>query len=211
MRRFIRIFNIALAAIAIGVFLRYFSQDDDTQIVPSPNWHTLSRDKQKRIKKTPSSPQDLKKVSFRKPEDNKVVKKIEKAKKTFLPKKNEVKRGKRILLGKDSLPYQDLSRKLELVKPYDRKWKRKLGDNLLSFMPDDTKALVKVNKSFVQIKKGKGRLLEEVTIGLVMGNGNSSTYKALVDSHTGEILHTWDRSHYERVPMKVLLSHPDVL
>ncbi len=95
---------------------------------------------------------------------------------------------------------------LKWVNSYNSKWQEKLGNLLLKFQEPDTKVLVKKNKSVIEIKNGKGRLMEHVTISYLLKGDDTTSFNAWVDSETGQMIRTWNKTikepvghHHERL------------
>ena len=88
---------------------------------------------------------------------------------------------------------------LKWVNSYNKEWKEILGKALLRFQEPDTKVLVKKNKSVVEIRNGKGRLLEHVTVSFLHEGDDSTSFNAWVDSETGEMVRTWNKTIKEPV------------
>lgn len=88
---------------------------------------------------------------------------------------------------------------LKWVNSYNQDWKEILGASLLRFQGPDTKVLVKKNKSVVEIRNGKGRLLEHVTVSFLHEGDDTTSFNAWVDSETGELVRTWNKTIKEPV------------
>jgi len=91
---------------------------------------------------------------------------------------------------------------------FDPKWKEELGNSLLRFQESDTKVLVKKNKSVVEIRNGKGRLLEHVTVSYLHEGDDTTSFNAWVDSETGELVRTWNKTIKEPVGQQHKHSRP---
>lgn len=87
---------------------------------------------------------------------------------------------------------------------FNQEWQQLMADELLARQEDKTQLFVKHQKSLFQIKGQKGRYIELVTVSFLMPDGQRSSYKALVDSQTGAVLKTWDRSLSEKSQKKRL-------
>jgi hypothetical protein len=117
----------------------------------------------------------------------------------IIKKNNLPTREGRILIGDiQKENYQDEDTTLLMANKINHNWKELLGHELLRFQNDDTKVLIKEEFSIIQIKNGKGKYTEQIIITYIMKDGTTSSYRALVDSETGAIYETWDKSIYER-------------
>jgi hypothetical protein len=109
-------------------------------------------------------------------------------------------RNNRVLMGQIVNSHEDLD--LEMTNDINPDWKEMMGNNLLKFQPEGTKILVKEEKPVIQIDEGKGKYLEQVLITYLKKDGSQSSFKALIDSETGAIVQTWDRTINERLTNK---------
>jgi hypothetical protein len=105
----------------------------------------------------------------------------------------------RIVVGK--LP-KDLS-KLDYINTPNEEWQKLLGEELLRFQTDKTEVIVKPLKSLIQIKGKKARYVEKVYINYIMPNKIRNSYNAFVDSETGLIIQTWNRSIHHLPTKKI--------
>ncbi len=114
------------------------------------------------------------------------------------PFKGFMVRNNRILTGEIDQKYEDESTELAMLNEINPEWKDIMGSKLMKFQPEDTKVLVKEELPVIQIIEGKGRFLEQVIITYVSTKGGRSSFKALVDSQTGTIIQTWDKTISEK-------------
>ena len=115
------------------------------------------------------------------------------------PFKGFMVRNNRILMGDVDQKYEDENIKLRMVNEINPDWKDIMGQDLMRFQPEDTKLMVKEEVPVIKIKDGQGRFLEQVTITYLQKNGSRSSFKALVDSGTGSVVETWDRTIHEEI------------
>jgi hypothetical protein len=118
------------------------------------------------------------------------------------PQKKFRMRNNRVLMGEANPKYEDVNEDLEMINSVSPTWKDDMGVELMRFQDTETKLLVKEEKPIIKVQNGKGRFLEEVIITYLMKNGNQSSFKALVDSETGSLVETWDRTIHEKVRKK---------
>lgn len=112
-------------------------------------------------------------------------------------------RGERVLIGdiqKDN--YQDEQVELEMINWPNPNWKDLLGNDLIRFHNENTKVMVKEEFPVIKIQNGKGQYLEQVIVTYLFKNGNFNSYRALVDSESGIIFETWDKTVHERISAK---------
>jgi hypothetical protein len=104
-------------------------------------------------------------------------------------------REDRVLIG-DFIngDYQNEDIELEMINKINPEWKEILGHDLLRFQQEETKVMIKEEYSVIKVQNGKGQYLEQVSITYLLKNGNLSSYKALIDSETGFVTETWDRT-----------------
>lgn len=104
-----------------------------------------------------------------------------------------------------------------LAKKYDLdfknfvnpKWKEILGEELLRFQDEGTKVLVKAEKALLRVEKSVGLYMEQVLITYLLPSGEQSSFRALVDSSSGRIIRTWDRTIFESPSAKALNLTPN--
>ncbi|MDD4975065.1 MAG: hypothetical protein PHY93_11975 [Bacteriovorax sp.] len=119
-------------------------------------------------------------------------------------------REERVLIGDiQKRNYQDEEVPLELLNKINPNWKEILGHELLRFQNDDTKLMIKEEFSIIQIQNGKGRYVEQVIATYILKDGTIDSYRALIDSETGSVIETWDKTIYENYKkVKANLSLP---
>lgn len=108
-------------------------------------------------------------------------------------------RGNRVLMGDINSQYENLDTPLEMINKVNNKWKESMGIDLMRFQDQSTKLMVKEELSIIKIIEGKGQYLEQVIITYLFKNGEKNSFKALVDSDTGLVIETWDRTVHERI------------
>lgn len=107
-------------------------------------------------------------------------------------------REDRILIGDiQKRNYQDADVALDIQNKINPNWKEILGHELLRFQRDDTKVMLKEEFSIIQIQNGKGLYVEQIIVTYVLKDGTINSFRALVDSETGAILDTWDKTVHE--------------
>lgn len=120
-------------------------------------------------------------------------------------------REERILIGDDALKYQDEAINLPMKNTINPEWKDVLGNDLLRFQKEDTKIIIKNELSLIRVKNGEGQFLEQVIITYLQKDGTQNSYHAMVNSETGLVVETWDRTiheHYNKAKRQLIPSGP---
>lgn len=115
------------------------------------------------------------------------------------PFKGYMVRDNRVLMGEVNSKYEDSSQELPMSNKINPKWKDEMGHGLMRFQDENTKLLVKEELPIIRIQNGTGRFLEQVVVTYLMENGEQNSFKALVDSDTGMVIETWDRTIHEKL------------
>ena len=76
-------------------------------------------------------------------------------------------------------------------------WKERLGKELMRFMRPQTKSFIRREKSAIIKHKGKYLNVEMVSIKLKSPEGRHFGYNAYVNSETGKVIQTWNRTIHE--------------
>lgn len=108
-------------------------------------------------------------------------------------------RKNRVLIGDNYLNYIHDTTELEMINTINPNWKKLLGDDLLNLQEEGTKVLVRKEFSVTKIVDHKGYYLEQVIITYLLKNGDQNSYRALVNSETGRVIETWDRTIHEKL------------
>lgn len=105
----------------------------------------------------------------------------------------------RVLIGDiQKNNYQDEQVELEMINKPNSNWKEILGNDLVRFQAANTKVLIKEEFPVIKIQHGKGLYCEQVIVTYLLNNGDQNSFRALVDSESGKIFETWDKSIHER-------------
>ena len=155
-------------------------------------WHTYSKAKNdnKQVVFWDSTEKELKQARVPDKED------VKRKPSSLSPKVSKVK----MLAGREITGEVEANTKhLKWTNSYHDDWKEKLGNSLLRFQEPDAKVMVKKNKSVVEIKKGKGRLMEHVTITYLLEGDETTSFNAWLDSETGEMIRTWNKTIKEPI------------
>lgn len=109
-------------------------------------------------------------------------------------------REERVLIGDiQKNNYQDENVELEMINKVNLNWKEILGNDLVRFQNTKTKVLIKEEFPVIKVQNGKGQYLEQVIITYLRNNENLSSYRALIDSESGMVIETWDKTVQEKL------------
>jgi hypothetical protein len=87
---------------------------------------------------------------------------------------------------------------IKFVNKENPKWQKELHQNLMRFAEDVYKEVVIYPEhSYVLYEDKVARYVENVRIKITKKDGKQSSYNAQVDSMTGEVLKTWNRTIHE--------------
>jgi hypothetical protein len=112
------------------------------------------------------------------------------------------------------LPYgKEKPQDFHVINSASADWKKRMAPQLMRFLEDGTKLFVKKEKSMTIVERNYGRHVEQVYIKFETKKGRHYSYHALVDSETGTLLKTWNRTQHEgighaRVRFRVPSSTP---
>jgi hypothetical protein len=113
---------------------------------------------------------------------------------SIAPDMKQKVRGKRILIGQVLPEYTNPDYHLLMANTISSDWQEKMGNDLMRFQPEGTKVLVKDELPVIKIKDGRGKFFEQVVVTYLLSNGDRNSFRALVDSETGLVDSTWDRT-----------------
>jgi hypothetical protein len=111
-------------------------------------------------------------------------------------------RSGRILVGESAKEFEDPSINLEVTNKANPNWKSILGMDLLRMQDESTKVIINEEFPIIKLVDGKGRYYEQVIITYLLKNGDRNSYRALVDSESGLVMETWDRTIHEHMRRK---------
>jgi hypothetical protein len=107
---------------------------------------------------------------------------------------NYPQRNKRILIGDiHKKNYQSIDTELEMINSINPEWKDILGSDLLRLQDSDTQVSIVEEYPVIKIVDEKGKYYQQVHISYVFKNGEESSFRALVNSETGQVEDSWDR------------------
>lgn len=197
MKKFFMILSSIIFAIFIANYVKIKNED---AFLAENQWHTYEKIKHLKIQKHISSDDELAKVKLA----------SHNIPKNYVEKSDSKKSGPtetRKLMGviDEDFNIRDLNFSNEISPD----WKDALAENLIRLHSEDTKVLIKKNKSLLKVQNKMGTYVEEVLITYVKNNKPLSSFKALVDSGSGKILETWDQTINEKIrhPSSETASH----
>lgn len=73
-------------------------------------------------------------------------------------------------------------------------WQEQMAERLMRFQDEKTKMYLKHEKSVIEVYQTSAKYMEQVLVTFSMDDGSQYSYRALVESDSGKILETWDRT-----------------
>lgn len=203
-------FLFLAAAVLTGLYLK---SHKNTNLAEDDQWTTYSKVDSKIVQR-PTTEKELEKVGGlkKKPlkqqaDQKKLAQKRVPA--ALAPKKPKFKKFQgRKVIG-DLSHYEELGSTLKFRNEVDEDWKNKLSEKLLKHRAREAKLVIKGKDSVIRIRNGMARYLEVVQISFLFQGDESSSYSAYVDSSTGEVIQTWDRTIQDRVRKRPIRLVPD--
>lgn len=108
----------------------------------------------------------------------------------------------RQIMGENGLEYDENAenpKPLVFINHFNPEWKDMLGEYLLKFQEVDTKVFIQRQRGLIKLEESGARLVEEVLVNYLRPQGGQSSFKALIDSQSGEIIQTWNKTVHEDV------------
>ncbi len=188
--------TVVFLAISIFTYIKFDQSDKTTQSEDTNNWKTYNKVSQDKIESYPTThkEKDEMKVESTKKNDRKT------ASKTSMPTPSLKHRAWR---GIGPRPLSS-----EVDNEYNPLWKEELGKNLLRFLRPKTKSIVRREGSALIKHKGKNLLVEHVLVKLKSPEGRHFGYNAYVDSQSGKVVKTWNRTIHEQYSRSALRLSP---
>lgn len=185
--------------LAFGITYYIKRQDSHKLAQKTREWKTFVKKSENVIDNHRTTNEEFVAAKIVNPEEVKPDQRANRTVASVNPFKGFMVRHNRILMGEIDQKYEDESNDLKMVNSINPDWKEMMGEDLMRFQKEDTKLLVKEEVPVIRIEDGKGRFLEQVIVTYLLKNGDKNSFKALVDSDTGAIVETWDRSIHERI------------
>lgn len=189
------IFSI-ITAFGITSYTRFQNTRNISSI--SPDWKTyVKTNNADEVKSHLTTDEEYQEAKI--PAPALVPKKPSRAIASIDPLKGYMMRNNRVLMGDMDKKYEDQNNELVMRNKLNPKWKDQMGQDLMRFQDADTKLFVKEELPIIKIQDGKGQFLEQVIVTYLLKTGDRSSFKALVDSDTGMVVETWDRTIHEKL------------
>lgn len=186
--------------VAFGITFYIKKEQSKNIVAVKGQWKTFVKKKDSIINSHHTTPDEF--VAAKIPTDIPTPLKVERKVASVNPYQGFMVRNNRIIMGDLNKKYEDESNELQMINSVNPEWKDIMGNDLMRFQPADTKLMVKEEVPVIQITNGTGRFLEQVTVTYLQNNGNRSSFKALIDSETGSVVETWDRTIHEQIRKK---------
>ena len=164
---------------------------------------------QKRPSEEESSPLTKKKITIRKektfqkkenkkPKVSKIRKSLPVSVKKLKDKKTNTKLpNKRVIFESGKSITEEDMEKLDFINEENPDWKEELSRKLLDTLDKKPNLKVIKEKSLIKLIGKKARYLEQAIVIIEYENGNENSFRALIDSETGKIIRSWDRTIHE--------------
>ena len=132
-----------------------------------------------------------------KPEEKSISKEI--VKKNIILKKNKkiipkVNKEKNIFNQGDKAFDKN---KYQFSNKKNEEWELELRNRLLDSLDNKPELTIKREKSLIKILKDKARYIEQAQIIIDHEDGRQDSFRALIDSESGRIIRSWDRTIHE--------------
>jgi len=206
-------FWLFLFSSLIAMGIAYYSKKAPSSLANKPGWNTFEKKSATHIAAYPSTGKELQQARIPTPKRGIAQERNDSSNGPALPKDHAYQiRENRLLIGDiDRNNYQNENTELVMLNKINPDWKTILGNDLLRFQEEDTKVMIKEEFPVIKVQNGKGLYLEQVIVTYVFKNGNFSSFHALVDSDTGFVTETWDRTVHEKVKAKrAEITLPDI-
>lgn len=106
----------------------------------------------------------------------------------------------RTVVDRARQPLQRLPASVSYVNTPSPDWEQKLQTNLSQQAGNGLKDIkIRKERSLVWIRDEHGLLVESVVISMVNHQDVESSFRALIDSQTGKVLETWDRTIFDPI------------
>lgn len=171
---------------------------------PSEEWQTFKKTAHNEIQSYPTTTEEKKRVKISSQKEEKPQKRKERlpaSKRTS----NVISSGRKEV----TLPGQKWKDKAKPLNKPHKDWKKRMGNDLLRFLRPETKLFVRQLESLTINNKGNPHHVEKVLVKLSSPEGKLYSYNALVDSESGKLIKTWNRTIHENIALKDHHDHDD--
>lgn len=187
--------------VACGITFYIKKNQSEKFVDIKPQWKTYSIGKEDKVVSYNTTKEEFLEARIPAPPDLHDIKK-ERAPAAIKKFEGKLIREKRVLTGDVNKDLEDEDTELQMHNAVNPEWKDNLGKNLIIGQAENTKVLIVEETPVIEVRDGKGRYMEEVIITFLKENGQRSSYRAMVDSSSGEVLDTWDRTIHEQLIKK---------
>ncbi len=186
-----------MIAIGITIYSKGQKQNENNSLVRNASsWKTFSKNEMNEVLGHATTSEEYHQAKIPTPPDQ--TQGINRSP-ANTPPMNFLMRNNRKLMGNVDAKYADKDTELEMLNSISPDWKEQMGSDLMRFQSSKTKIMVREDAPMIKIENGKGRFVEQVTITFLLATGSTNSFKALVDSESGRILETWDKTVHERL------------
>lgn len=192
MKKFFFAFTFILFAASLIYFLRGNPSPSNGRHAP---WVTFKKTTPKKIDSYPSTPQEKAEAKIDSDDSQNEQPQAQDQRSPASVKKQaptSLKDRKWILHANQKLP-----NKITFKNEPKKNWKELMGQDVMRFLRPETKLLVKKEKSLTLLERDGGLHVEQVYIKMISPEGKHFSYHAFVDSETGKIIKTWNRTIHE--------------
>ena len=157
------------------------------------DWTTYQKHEGK-IKGAPTSQED--KIKLKLPDDSQAIKESQEKVRdpASVPDSHT---NERQITGPYALEYQKNRATFAFTNKIAPDWKEQMAERLMRFQDENTKMYLKREKGVIEAYRGSAKYLEQVLVTFSMDDGARYSYRALVESDTGRIVETWDRTKHD--------------
>lgn len=175
------------SAFVVSLLYNIYPKSD---VVVSTEWKTYTRDKKNKLSVHNSTSDELKSV-------HKERKKRKLS--SISPSKKNQNKDEVIYLGKID---EKEKKNLPMLNKTSISWSEDFVSSQLRYQKADTKLFLKPQKRIIQVRNGKGLFIEQVLVTIKKPSGHQTTFKAFVNSETGSLIKTWNKTIHENIGKK---------
>lgn len=181
---------IFLSLLVVGGALFYYFQKDHSPTGES--WVTFKKTTPKKVDSYPTTPEE-KEVAKLPTEESKPQRT------PASTKPAPIKKARKSLPGREwnLFANQKIPKKISFKNEPKEDWKALMGQDIMRFLRPDTKLFVKKEKSLTILERDGGLHVEQVYIKMISPEGRQYSYQAYVNSETGKVIKTWNRTIHE--------------
>ncbi len=194
MKKFGPILLSLIIATSIAISRKSIPNNNSTSI--ESTWNTYTKNSNHEIIEYKTTSQELDSAHVPEVQSRSIASVSERQKREKIINANHfLQREDRVLIGEiQKKDYQDENVELSMINKINPHWKEILGQEMLRFQNVDAKVMIKEEFPIIQIQKGEGQYVEQVIITYLYSDGKIESFRALIDSESGKILETWDKT-----------------